>query len=57
MTTATEQTTTNEQDTVAEKFSRYLDEVLLQPEQVNEVVLTAAEPVAQDAGQHPHGDY
>jgi len=51
MTAATERTTTTE------RLSRYLDEVLLQPEQVNEVVLTAAEPATQDAGQHSHGDY
>lgn len=40
-----------------EQTARYLEEVLLQPDQVNDVALTAAEPAAQDAAQHPHGDY
>jgi hypothetical protein len=44
----------------AERSARYLDEVLLQPDQVNDVALTAAESDSareQDGLDHPHGDY
>jgi hypothetical protein len=44
----------------SERSARYLDEVLLQPDQVDDVALTAPEPnslVEQDVCVHPHGDY
>lgn len=56
MNSATEQAIPTELTTAEERSARYLNEVLLQPEQVNEVVLTAAEPTP-DAIHHPHGDY
>ena len=42
-----------------DRMARYLDEVLTQPDQVDDVALTATEsgsaPATDD--QHPHGDY
>ena len=43
-----------------ERSVRYLDEVLLQPDQVDDVSLTAPESdsaLGQDGFDHPHGDY
>lgn len=56
MNAASEQAIQSELTAAAERSARYLNEVLLQPEQVNEVVLTAAESTP-DTVQHPHGDY
>ena len=43
-----------------ERSTRYLEEVLLQPDQVDDVALSGAETNAalgQDDLEHPHGDY
>lgn len=43
-----------------ERSARYLQEVLLQPDQVDDVALNAAETesiLAADDLEHPHGDY
>jgi hypothetical protein len=40
-----------------DRSERYLDEVLLEPDQVNDVALSAAEPNSEDADQHAHADY
>jgi hypothetical protein len=43
---------------LAEQSARYLEEVLLQPDQVDDVALTACErDSGQDDPEHPHGDY
>jgi hypothetical protein len=44
----------------SERSARYLDEVLLQPEQVDDVALTGSDRdpgQTQDDLEHPHGDY
>jgi hypothetical protein len=39
-------------------MARYLDEVLLQPDQVDDVALTSESgSVPETDDQHPHGDY
>lgn len=43
-----------------DRSARYLEEVLLQPEQVDDVALTPSGPDADaesDGQEHPHGDY
>ena len=52
--------TPNSNRIAAERSSRYIDEVLLQPGQVDDVALTACEQDSgrtQDDPEHPHGDY
>ncbi len=42
----------------AEQSARYLEEVLLQPDQVDDVALTdCGQDSGQDDPEHPHGDY
>ena len=48
------------QDFTSKVSRRYLDEVLLQPEHLDDVVLATAdsgESMAEDGFQHSHGDY
>jgi hypothetical protein len=42
-----------------DRSAQYLNEVLLQPDQVDDVALTTPEAgsVPGDDDQHPHGDY
>jgi hypothetical protein len=41
-----------------DRMARYLDEVLLQPDQVDDVALTSEPGSAPETDdQHPHGDY